>query len=372
MNHKYHKYLNKKSAHEKWAIQKDPKKESFDFIITIPCYDEYDYIFKTLESINEQDQSLLSRTLVSIVINNSDMENQQVIDTNHQTFQKLNASKYNYEMIVTDAFSRDNALIEKDAGVGMARKISVDIALPWSHAYSIICFIDADVELSKDYLSTIHSSYKKDKWEAATINFKHQRDEPKTVEFIDQYEEFLKKTAINLKASNSPYSYVPLGSTMICTRNGYITAGGMNKRKAAEDFYFLQELQKTAGIFYINDILIYPSSRFLNRSYLGTSTRLKQCLDGDLNIDSLNYSSKSFNILSEWINTGLGGQEKSYSVMLKECNRIDINLSEILINHNFEKAWKGIINAPSYSHFEKQFHRWFDAFKTLKLLKYYS
>ena len=46
MNHKYHKYLNKKSAHEKWTIQKGPKKESFDFIITIPCYDEYDYILK--------------------------------------------------------------------------------------------------------------------------------------------------------------------------------------------------------------------------------------------------------------------------------------------------------------------------------------
>jgi len=372
MNHKYHKYLNKKSAHKKWGVQRMPRKEIFDFIITIPCYDEYDYLFKTLESLNKQDQSLLSNTLVSIVINNSDSESQKIIDTNHRTFEKLIASRYSYEMIVTDAFSTDNALIEKDAGVGMARKISVDITLPWSHANSIICFIDADVELSKDYLSNIHSSYKKNKWEAATINFKHQRDEPKTIEFINQYEEFLKKTATNLKISNSPYNYVPLGSTMICTRNGYISAGGMNRRKAAEDFYFLQELQKTVGVFYINDTLIYPSSRFLNRSYLGTSTRLKQCLDGDLNIDSLNYSSRSFQILSKWISTALGGQKKSYALMLEECHKIDPGLSQILINQNFEKAWEGIISAPSYKHFEKQFHRWFDAFKTLKLLKYYS
>ena len=39
---------------------------------------------------------------------------------------------------------------------------------------------------------------------------------------------------------------------------------------------------------------------------------------------------------------------------------------------NFKKAWEGITNSSSNIHFKKQFHRWFDAFKTFKLLKYYS
>ena len=159
---------------------------------------------------------------------------------------------------------------------------------------------------------------------------------------------------------------------MLCTKGSYISSGGMNRRKAAEDFYFLQELQKTVGVFYIKDVLIYPSSRYLNRSYLGTSTRLKKCLDGELDINSLYYSSKSFKILSRWIDTALAAREKSYLLILEECYKIDSNLPELLIKLNFKKSWNGIINAPSYNHFEKQFHRWFDAFKTLKLLKYYS
>ena len=372
MNHKHQKYLDKKSVHKQWSYQKNPIKKNFDFIITIPCYDEYNYLFKTLESIDEQDQNLLKKTLVSIVINNSESEDPIIIQNNLKTFKKLLKYESSYELIAIDAFSTNNAINKKNAGVGMARKISVDMALPYCQSDSIICFIDADTKLSKDYLRTIHSSYIKNRWVAATVNFEHLRDEPKTIEIINQYEDFLKNTSKNLKENHSPYSYIPLGSTMICTKNGYITVGGMNKRKAAEDFYFLQELEKTVGIFHINDTLVYPSSRYLNRSYLGTSTRLKKCLDGELSIDSLYYSSKSFKILSKWIEIALKSQKISSEKVLEKCNKIDPGLSKILIKLNFQKSWVGIINAPSYQHFKEQFHRWFDAFKTLKLLKYYS
>ena len=54
MNHKINKYIKNKLANKKWRIHKTPNKESYDFLIAIPCYDEYDYIFKTLESINNQ------------------------------------------------------------------------------------------------------------------------------------------------------------------------------------------------------------------------------------------------------------------------------------------------------------------------------
>ena len=372
MNHKQKKYFDKKSVHNIWSDDKKLKKEQYDFIVSIPCYDEYDYIFKTLESINNQNIDLLKNTLVSIVINNSESEKKEVINNNIKTFEKLILNEYNFEFIAIDAFSKNKSIKDKDAGVGMARKISVDIALQYCHTNTMICFIDADTKLSERYLKSIRASYIKDKWEAATIDFKHLRDEPKTIELINDYENFLKNTSENLKKSNSPYHYVPLGSTMLCTKDAYISIGGMNKRKAAEDFYFLQELQKSIGVFYINEVLAYPSSRYLNRSYLGTSTRLKKSLDGELDINTLYYSSKSFEILYLWIETALNSEAASYQEIVKKCNEIDLNLSEILISLNFEKAWEGIIDTPSYQHFEKQFHRWFDAFKTFKLLKYYS
>ena len=48
MNHKLNKYINNKLANKKWLPNKTPNKRPYDFINTIPCYDEYDYIFKTL------------------------------------------------------------------------------------------------------------------------------------------------------------------------------------------------------------------------------------------------------------------------------------------------------------------------------------
>ena len=77
---------------------------------------------------------------------------------------------------------------------------------------------------------------------------------------------------------------------MICTLLSYISVGGMNKRKAAEDFYFLQELQKYNDIHQMKSIIVRPSSRYAERSYLGTSTRLKMSLDGKLDIDSLHLN----------------------------------------------------------------------------------
>ena len=63
----------------------------------------------------------------------------------------------------------------------------------------------------------------------------------------------------------------------------------MNLKKAAEDFYFLQELEKYSGVHKINEVVVHPSSRYLNRTYLGTSTRLKKCMDGELKMKSFYY-----------------------------------------------------------------------------------
>ena len=46
MNHKINKYINTKLADRKWGPTNTPPKDKYDIIITIPCYNEYDYIFK--------------------------------------------------------------------------------------------------------------------------------------------------------------------------------------------------------------------------------------------------------------------------------------------------------------------------------------
>ena len=372
MNHKIKKYINTKLADKKWQPSSTPPKNTYDTIITIPCYNEYDYIFKTLDSINNQNSTILEKTLVSIVINNSIEEHESILLNNRKTYEKLKSSIYNFDFFVVDAFSGNKAIESKYSGAGMARKISVDCALNYLNIDSLICFIDADTILSNDYLSCIQASYDRHKWKAATVNFSHQNDEPKTKKLIKDYEKYLKETSLKIKKSGSPYCYVSLGSTMVCTYLSYISVGGMNRKIASEDFYFLQELQKYCGVKQINDILIYPSSRYVSRLYLGTSMRLQKILDGELDLSSLYFSDFSYDILNNWITLALSSKDKKYNNLIIEIENINPSLLDFLSKINLEKAWEAIASSPSYDHFEKQFHRWFDALCIFKLLKFYT
>ena len=68
---------------------KVPSKSDYQNFIIIPCYNEYDYIFKTLNSINQQELKLLNQTLVVIVINNSNIESQSIVSNNKRTYDLL-------------------------------------------------------------------------------------------------------------------------------------------------------------------------------------------------------------------------------------------------------------------------------------------
>ena len=159
---------------------------------------------------------------------------------------------------------------------------------------------------------------------------------------------------------------------MICSYNAYIAVGGMNKKKASEDFYFLQELEKYCGVTQIKDILVHPSSRYISRLYLGTSRRLEKALEGELDLSSLYFSEKSYNILTQWISLALKSRNLDIVDIKNKITNIDKNLLKFLNDINLDNAWKAINDAPTNNHFIKQFHRWFDGLCVFKLLKFYT
>ena len=371
MNYKYKKYLNKKAIIESCFPHKKPQKNKYDFIITIPSYCEFDYLFKTLDSINNQDKSLLDRTIVSIIINNSSSEsNQDIIKNNYDTYKKLINSKYNFEFIAIDAFSKKYAIDNKKAGVGIARKISIDLFLEYMHLETIICFLDADTQIPENYLYEINKNQLEHNWVSAVVDFHHLDDDIKTKALIYRYETFLKDTAKNLKEVGSPYSFVPLGCTMLCRLDGYIGVGGMNTRKAAEDFYFLQELKKCYDVHYIDNIQVRPSARHINRSYLGTSKRMFDALNGNLNIQDLYFSKEKYEIIKMFLRFVLNSKDLKADLILLKTKEINQRLYLFLKEHRFESVWPSIQSSKTYVQFENQFHKWFDFLKTIKLLKY--
>ena len=366
------KYITKRTIQDKWKLKPKPKQKKFSFIICIPSYSEHQYIENTLLSISNQNQNYLDKTLIIIVINNGPNEKKTVLSSNEKTIQIINLFK-SLNICFVDAFRKGNELPEKFAGVGLARKIGLDLALNFSNQKTILCNLDADTLITENYLEKISKFYIKNKASAVVINFSHTLSKSQKINnSIKIYEKIIKETSKNLNYANSPYYYHSIGSTMTCTAEAYAAVGGMPKKKATEDFYFLESLAKYKSVKNINDVLVFPSSRISERVYLGTGFRMKQSnLGFDLN--KLFFKKEVFILLKQWIELGTKSINNDIDTILLEAQKIHTEIPKFLISEKIELIWSGLKkSSPTEKHFIKQFHRWFDALKTLKFLKYFS
>jgi hypothetical protein len=375
MNDNIHlkKYFNKRSLHGLGRPFKKINKTAYRYIIVIPCYNEFDYIFDTLTSINKQKSNLLEDTLVIIVINNSDSDNFNIKENNIKTHQSLIQKIYKYDFISIDCFSLKYQLTKDVAGVGYARKIGLDFALEYAlNTKSVLCCLDADTLIDDKYLDKISYNYIINKINVGIINFKHQKsNDPILEEGIRKYESILKEIAHNIEKTGSPYGYVSMGSTITCNVKSYVACGGMNIKKATEDFYFLQSLAKYTKIEKIKDILVFPSSRNENRVYLGTGFRMDEYYKNKT-FKNLDFNQDSYNQLSKIIKIVKNNSMKDGEAVFKE---LSYQLNEKSIAFLIEKKVESILNkfknnAKDIKQYNLFFNQWFDALTIMKFLKY--
>ena len=350
-----------------------PVQLKYDYFFIIPAYNEKLYIEETLQSISKQNKNLLSNTLVVIIINNSKDACAKIIQNNQDTYDKIVNSSYNFEFIVIDCFSNDYSLPNKSAGVGLARKIGMDYCIDFSNTNSLFFSIDADTIISSNYLKIIIENYIREKFAAAVINFKHQKNDNLIINrAIIKYENLLKDIAENIKKTGSIYGFVSMGSAIVCSMKAYVSIGGMPPKKATEDFYFLQKLAKYQKIYTIDEILVYPSSRAEQRIYLGTGFRMNNIdnknIFNDLYIDPNAYVDlkRLYHIIdSNW-------NQKSSEIMSSVAKN-NSKLYQYLNTNNFIEAFDCIQkNSLNKKQLLNQFHRWFDNFKIYKFLKSYD
>lgn len=363
-------YLKKRGVQQPWKLEPHPHRK-FEHVIVVPAYAEYEQLPSLLDSIAENNAIHLKNILVVIVVNNSENADQQIRTNNLNTLNYLKKSKFHFQLGWVDCIQGDNSLPKKQAGVGLARKIGIDLVLPYlKSAESLIFSTDADVILHPDYLSTVFHYFNNDEVQAAVVGFRHTAsDDPQIEKGIREYEEFLYNTAEKLHNAGSPYGYVAMGSTMVCRAGAYVAAGGMPRKKATEDFYFMQELAKYAGVTHIPEKLVFPSPRPVSRVYLGTGFRMKQ-IELGFNIQSLHYSEKAFSMLENWLTLGSSSWNTSLVKLKIKIQKLSPELMEFLHKEGIHDIWENLQKTtPSTLHFEKQFHRWFDALKTLRLLK---
>ena len=362
-------------------------KIGIDHIVVIPAIAEYKNIKNLLKLLSRNDTSFFPSTLILFVINNSLSSEQSVKDDNHKSVRLLRKiinrkakgklsteiQQSGLQIGLIDAASNGREPDEKQFGVGLARKIGMDAALT-IFDYDIetkksIISLDADCKIHPDYLTNVIRDFNSNGYSAALVDFEHELNRKcEETAAIICYEIFLRYYVSGLKYARSDYAFHTIGSTIVCDHTAYIKSGGMNKRKAAEDFYFLEKLAKNYEITQISSTTVYPSSRTSWRVPFGTGQRVTRFLSKTHNEYAL-FDPAVFDVLKSWLKVYNAGSSILPKHILNSAKEIHPELFNFLVKHNFEEQWENILsNTKSDTQFRHQKKIWFDGFRTLKLI----
>lgn len=382
------KYL-KKNSSGNWKLETD-NFTKINSAIIIPAVSEFDNIISLLISLSENDAQFFKNTIVVFVINNLKSSSIEIKENNLKSINLLRKIIYQRDspgnsiiakiinsklrLGIIDASTNGNELSEKEGGVGLARKIGMDLALRFfdysSNQKKLLICLDADCIVDKNYISEINRAFNLNNFSAAVISYKHKFDDEETAPAIICYEIFLRYYVLGLELANSPFAFHSIGSTIVCDHESYVKVGGINKRKAAEDFYFLEKLAKINKIQKVNSANVYPSSRASWRVPFGTGKSVSRFLSRSKN-EYVLYNMKSFFILKEWLNIFNSKKILPADRYLEEAKKINLHLYKFLIQNNFKQSWEKIfLNSNSEKQINKQKINWFDGFKTLKLIHF--
>jgi hypothetical protein len=364
------KYLKKYSA-ERYTIE--CKVSKIKYAVVVPAIAEYENLHTFLESFLKQDKTFFSETLLLFVINNSFSSDPSVKEDNGRSMDYLRSVMNNESGInigLIDASSSGNELPDKEAGVGLARKIGMDAVLSLfeDEIRGLIICTDADCTFDNNYLTEIINYFRNNNSHAAVINFRHLIEEDTTADAVICYEIFLRYYVLGLKYSSSPFAFHTIGSAMVCTSGAYMDIEGMNKRKAAEDFYFLEKLAKKYQIGHINRTSVFPSARKSWRVPFGTGQRVNRFLS-QTHPEYVLYHPDCFRVLKEWHKVFFNNDIFDSYFYLTAAEKINKNLYDFLLKQDLRKDWENITsNIKTPSNVLKQKIRWFDGFRTLKLV----
>lgn len=358
-----------------WEIFKGEDK-CYKQIIVIPAVQEFENIKKLIASLSQNENTYFSKTLILFSINSIENASSEVVNENQNTIDYLTSLiKQNsiLNIALVDINSPGKQMPEKEGGVGLARKIAMDLALIEfdyaDHSKNILVCLDADCEVENNYIGEIYKYFNDKKCSAAYVQFEHMLSGNRSNDLaIICYEMFLRYYVLGLQYADSPYAFHTIGSTMACDTETYVKIQGMNKKKAAEDFYFMEKLSKNVEIEKIDGTKVFPSSRSSWRVPFGTGRSVMRYLAEERD-EYLLYSPKSFYILKEWVNYYHSSSVLSAEEYLRAAKSIHDELFNFLIQNNFEASWQKIVNnSNSDVQINIQKKYWFDGFRTLKLI----
>lgn len=366
------RYLDKQPTTADWRLEGDDGGD-FAGAVVIPSLAEGECLFATLRSLAANPAALTQAFLVVVVVNHEAAAAAAARLQNSNDLERLQAfaAQSGLRLAWVDAASPGLEIPTKLAGVGFARKLGMDLVLPRllrAKDPLLVC-LDADTLVETGYLQAIITHFLNSTQGAAILPYRHQPAADAVAQAaIERYELFLRSYVYGLRLAGSPYAFNSVGSAMACRASAYVRCGGMNSRKAGEDFYFLQKLAKTGGVAQLSGTTVYPEARVSTRVPFGTGRSMSRLLEeGEQAIQF--YPVEVFRVLAEWLDTvQLALPEDAEQLMLRAA-KISPVLSGYLEQCGWQRSWTGMqATYRTAAQLFQAFHVWFDGFRTMRLV----
>ncbi len=345
-------------------------KKDLEICIVIPAFNEPD-IERSLDSISNCDVPEFISVDVIIVVNHPEGSHPSIINQNKQTLATIDSFRIksnHHPFSFYTIYACD--LTKKHAGVGWARKIGMDEAMRRFMEVNkdgLICCFDADAIVDSNYIIELINSFKTFNYNGASVYFEHPLEgsefSEEVYDGILKYELHLRYYKNALKYCGVPYAFHTVGSSMVVKASAYAKQGGMNRRKAGEDFYFINKIISLGDYGEVNNIRVIPSPRVSDRVPFGTGRAIQEKIDGVRDLD-LTYSFQIFSALKSWL-----------SLVIEEAVYEYDEFPEFIKLYIEKEYWDRTLhmiqsNSASPKAFINRFFRTFDAFWILKFVHY--
>ena len=350
-----------------------PPPSNLGLVVVIPCFNEPDLI-GSLESLRNCDRPACAVEVI-VVLNSSAKSSETARLQNQQTLQEVRPwmAVHSDPRLAFHLLHFPN-LPPKQAGVGLARKIGMDEAArrfdDTGNGEGVMVGFDADCRCERNYLSCIERHFGgHPSSPGCSIYFEHPLDtSPEIAEAIVAYELHLRYYVQALRFAGFPCAHHTIGSSMAVRAEIYQKQGGMNKRQAGEDFYFLHKITPLGGFTDLTETTVFPSPRPSDRVPFGTGKAVRGCLRGER---ILTYPLTAFLDLKQFFQH----LPNLYRVRDNFGGELPLTFPEAIRGFFKPEAFASAVkeisqNTSSELAFRKRFFHWFDAFQTMKFLHY--
>lgn len=342
--------------------------------VIIPCYNEPN-ILATLESLwnNENYQEQLH---VIVVINHSEKSPPEAILQNQRTCTQLKSWKEHSETPLRTLSVLDIVFNDAESGVGAARKLGMDEAICQyikNDKDGIILSLDADTLCAPNYLAEVYQHFQaRPQTNTLIIQYQHQLDNIDTAQqdAIINYELYLRYMTLAYRYVNHPDAFHTIGSAFAVKVSAYCKQGGMNRRQAGEDFYFLQKMLLLGNCYELNTSCVFPSSRTSERVPFGTGKAVQELMTAKKELQT--YSFTAFEELKLFFDQ----HTSLYKISKQDFENIVFNdlggliKSWLIEKDYFSELEKINANCASETMFSKKFFESFSIFQIIKYLNF--